>query len=87
MGVNGDCAELVKAAGAGIAFEPENPVSLADAVKKLSLMSKTERNKIAACGKHFYHNKLAFTVGLTRIEQSFHCAINSGSPPGIEQPS
>jgi glycosyltransferase involved in cell wall biosynthesis len=87
VGVNGDCAELVKTAGAGIAFEPENPASLADAVKKLSLMSKTERNKIAACGKQFYHNKLAFTVGVTRIEQTFHSAINSDFPPGIEQPS
>ena len=79
VGVNGDCAELVKKAGAGIAFESENPTSLADAVKRLSLMSKTERNKIADCGKHFYHKELAFAVGVTRIEKTFHRAINSDS--------
>ena len=84
VGVNGDCAELVKVAGAGIAFEPENPTSLADAVKNLALMSKRERNKIAVCGKQFYHNKLAFSVGVTRVEQSFRCAISVSSPSSIE---
>lgn len=85
VGVNGDCAELVKEAGASIAFESENPASLADAVKKLAFMSQNERDKIAACGKHFYHNKLAFAVGLTQIEQSFYSAIKSDFPPDIKQ--
>jgi len=70
---------MVKAAGAGIVFEPENPSSLADAVKKLSLMSKADRNSIAISGKRFYHNELSFVVGITRIEQTFHSALSSDS--------
>jgi len=77
VGVNGECAEMVKEAGAGIAFEPEKPISLVNAVKKLSLMSEADRNNIATNGKNFYHNKLSFAVGVARIEETFQRAINS----------
>ena len=79
VGVDGDCAEMVKNAGAGITFESENPESLADAVKRLSLMSENERNEIAVCGKLFYHSQLAFSVGVTQIESSFYNTVKPES--------
>jgi len=77
VGVSGDCAEMVKTAGAGITFESENPESLADAVRTLSFMSEYERDEIAAHGKRFYNVRLAFATGVTNSEQCFCFARSS----------
>jgi glycosyltransferase involved in cell wall biosynthesis len=76
MGVQGDAAELVKQAGAGILFEPESPESLAKAIMKLITLSKVERDRMGKAGAEYYNAHLSFDVGIAKIEQELEKAIN-----------
>ncbi len=69
MGVRGDAADLVKHAKAGIAFEPENAASLADAVKALTRLDPEERSTMGAAGREFYAQELSLDVGAARFSR------------------
>jgi len=71
IGVRGNAAELVEKAQAGLSCEPDNPASIADAVRKFLTMSKQQRNQMGQNGKNFYQRELAFDIGARRYEKIF----------------
>lgn len=75
MGVRGDATNLVEEAGAGIAFEPESPESLAAAIGELISLSARERAKMGQAGAKYYDNYLSFDVGIGKIEEELQKAI------------
>lgn len=75
-GVKGDAATLVSEAGAGLAFQPQNAQSLADAIRKLCGMSPTELDELGGAGKKYYQDHLAFAAGVTQIEATFRAVRN-----------
>jgi colanic acid biosynthesis glycosyl transferase WcaI len=75
MGVRGDAANLVEEARAGILFLPESPASLATAVKQMMALSADERDRMGANGAKYYDTRLAFDVGIAKIEQELLKAV------------
>jgi glycosyltransferase involved in cell wall biosynthesis len=80
MGVRGDAAGMVAEAGAGLAFEPENPEALAAAVLDLKSRPQAERDAMGASGARYYAERLAMRVGVAAIEQVLERAC-AGSRP------
>lgn len=74
MGVKGDAARLVKAAGAGIVFEPESPAQLADAITELMSLSHEARAEMGRSGARFYREKLSLHVGAARFGEILRAA-------------
>jgi glycosyltransferase involved in cell wall biosynthesis len=64
MGVRGDAAQMVEDAGAGVAFTPENPQALCDALLYLMKLLPEERTKMGENGRAYYQVNLAFDVGV-----------------------
>jgi glycosyltransferase involved in cell wall biosynthesis len=77
MAVRGDAAQLVEAAGAGIACLPENAESIASAVEKLVNLTKEERAKMGKRGAAFYQQELSISVGTQHFERVFTKVCNS----------
>lgn len=71
IGVEGAAAKLIEKADCGLSCIPENPSSIAQAVKKLFNMSKTDLKKMGNAGKKFYNNKLSLRVGAKKFEKIF----------------
>lgn len=71
VAVKGDAADLVVEAKAGIPCEPEHPVSIAAAVKKLHGLSSKEREQMGHNGRAYYERHLAFAVGVKQMEKLF----------------
>lgn len=68
MGVTGDAAAMVEAAGAGLPFTPEDPDALVAAVKAMLNMSAEERAALGRAGAAYYDRELAFDKGVNSIE-------------------
>ncbi|MHC4131439.1 MAG: glycosyltransferase family 4 protein [Planctomycetota bacterium] len=77
MGIRGDARELVEKAKAGLPFEPENPRSLADAVKKFRSMPREQLDQMGDNGKEFYKQNLAFDIAARKYEQVFKSILNN----------
>ena len=73
-GVKGDAARLVDEANAGVAFGPENPESLANAIDKLCAMSPSELSDLGLAGKKYYQAYMAFAAGVDQIENVLRAA-------------
>ncbi len=75
VGVNGEAQEVVKKSGGGLNFEPENPVSLSEAILKLKnnrkLLSQFGRNGIMFVKKYYDRKILA-----QKIEEIIQKHIN-----------
>lgn len=71
MAVNGDAADLLNRAGAGVTCEQENPASIAEAVRLLFRMSPEERAVMALNGRQFYTENLCYAVGSRKLEKLF----------------
>ena len=67
MGVRGDAADLVEEAGAGIAFDPESAIALAEAVKRIRDLPPDARDRMGASGREYYEQQLALNVGVDRF--------------------
>jgi len=70
--VNGDAADLVVKAGAGLAVRAMDPVDLAHAVRKLYAMSPEERKAMGLAGRRYYFQNLAPEVQIKKYEQLFY---------------
>lgn len=68
MGVRGDAAAMVDAAGAGIAFEPEDADALIGAIRTLIAMPPEARNEMGRAGAAYYRDHLDFDRGVARLE-------------------
>jgi glycosyltransferase involved in cell wall biosynthesis len=71
MGVDGDAADLVRAAGCGIVSESGNAQALAEAVLSLMDLSAEDRNRMGESGKNFYREELSLRVGVERFGMHF----------------
>lgn len=84
-GVPGDGADIIREAQAGLVFEPQNPQSLAQAVRQLYAMSPDEREQMARNGRRTYENQFAAPVLVDRYEQLFQRVVSAEEP--LSKPS
>lgn len=71
MAVEGDAADLVKAADCGVIAEPENPESIAEAACALYGMSLADREAMAENSKNYYQSELSLQVGVGKFADVF----------------
>lgn len=76
MAVRGDAANIVKEAESGIFCEPENPSKLADAMVKMSTMSKSELNAMGAKGRDYYIKHLSLDVAFESFNEVFQKVVS-----------
>ena len=67
MAVEGDAADLVQEAQAGLAVQPEDANALYQAVLRLSMLSDEQRAAMARAGKAYYQEQLCLEVGARRF--------------------
>lgn len=77
MGVPGDAADLVERAGAGVAFTPDDPTSLADAVARLRSIPPAARREMGRRGQDYYASYLSLQVGAARFAEVLETAARS----------
>jgi colanic acid biosynthesis glycosyl transferase WcaI len=77
MGLKGDAASLVEEAKAGLACEPENPLSIAEAARKFYAMNQAGRQAMGENGMRFYDSKLSFSIAVDRFEKIFEAAVRT----------
>ena len=70
-GIEGNAAQLIERAGAGLTFESEDPESLAGAIQRMAELSKEERVEMGLSGRRFYESEMAFEIGYQRIVRLF----------------
>lgn len=63
LAVQGDAARMVEDSGGGIVVEPSNPEALADAIRELSYLSRSEREDLGRKGRAYYERELSMDVG------------------------
>ncbi|GAA5503404.1 hypothetical protein Dxin01_03161 [Deinococcus xinjiangensis] len=80
MGVRGDAAEMVKTAGAGIAFEPQNPEALARAVQEMLALTPAQRQSMGAAGREYYFAELSLAAGAQHFAQIFEQVARQHRP-------
>lgn len=76
VSVNGDAADMVLEAKAGIAAKAMNAPELARAVRKLYNMSSVERKIMGESGRNYYLNNLSPNVQIIRYEKLFQQIID-----------
>ncbi|WP_428031348.1 glycosyltransferase family 4 protein [Ancylobacter sp.] len=75
MGVAGDAADMIRAAGAGLAVPPEDAGALAAAVLQLAALEPAERREMGARGRAYYEKELAFEKGTRAFAEVLRAAI------------
>jgi len=71
MAMEGDAADLVEEAAAGVKCDSDNPVALAETVTKLSKTEKEKLRVLGVNGKKFYQEKLSIDCGVDSFESIF----------------
>jgi glycosyltransferase involved in cell wall biosynthesis len=69
MAVDGDAAELVREAGAGVCIRPSDPEALARAVFELSALPPAALTGMGTSGRAFYADHLSLSAGVDRLER------------------
>jgi lipopolysaccharide/colanic/teichoic acid biosynthesis glycosyltransferase/glycosyltransferase involved in cell wall biosynthesis len=75
MAVLGDAADLVRRSRAGVLCEPDNPQSIADAVKELVGSGPECLAEMGNNGRAFYDCELSLARGVERFEGVFMAAV------------
>lgn len=75
VAVGGDTNDLVTKAKAGLACEPENAESIANAVKKFHEMPQSKLDAMGANGKEFYNQELSFAIAVEKYEKIFESVV------------
>ena len=71
MGVRGDAANLVSKANCGICVEPQNPASLAEAAKRLMLLTTADLKSLGENSRSFYDEHLSVKIGVDSFSRVF----------------
>ena len=74
MGVRGDAARLVAAAGAGFSFEPQSASSLVAAIGRMLALSEVERQALGMAGQRYYREHLSLSQGAAAFVEVFERA-------------
>jgi glycosyltransferase involved in cell wall biosynthesis len=77
VGVRGDAADLVRAAGAGMDCQPENPESISEAVEMLFRMPRALLDEMGDNGRRYYQKELSLFAGVSRFEEVFQAAVTN----------
>ena len=82
MGVCGDAADLVKRSQAGVLCEPDNPQSIADAVKELVSAGPERLTEMGHNGRAFYDRELSLAISVEKFIDVFKEVVDSapGNP-------
>jgi colanic acid biosynthesis glycosyl transferase WcaI len=75
MAMQGDAAELVQQAGAGLFCPPQNPQALAAAVAELVAMPAAAREKMGRNGALFYAENLAMDIGVIKFAERMQLMV------------
>ncbi|OIN03901.1 glycosyltransferase WbuB [Shewanella algae] len=67
MGVDGDAAQLIKTAQAGVSCKANSAESLANAVEQLVALNDDERQQMAKNAHDFYHKHLSLAHGVKKF--------------------
>ncbi|MGI2209582.1 glycosyltransferase family 4 protein [Shewanella baltica] len=67
MGVDGDAAQLIKDAKAGVCCKANSAESLATAIHQLSVLSGEERGQMALNARDFYYKNLSLIRGVRKF--------------------
>lgn len=79
MGVEGDAADMVAQADAGVAFEPESPEALARAAEHLAVLGPEALAQMGARGRAFYREQLSLEVGVAQFGAIFRRLGEAGA--------
>ena len=77
MGVQGDASNIISDANCGICIKSQDANSLAEAVKKLMLLSKTEIEPLGKNGSSYYHANLSNKIGINSFIKLFKKIIRN----------
>lgn len=81
--VLGDLAELCALAGVGITATPEDPESLANAIRAAAQLSAEQRLTMEERCRHFYAQKLSPHRGIASVRTVLQKAAGSGKKEGL----
>jgi glycosyltransferase involved in cell wall biosynthesis len=76
MAVDGEAADLVHDAHAGIICSPEDPPGIASAVRALFQLSAGERQAMGINGQRYYREHMSFEIGLNRVRNVYRSALH-----------
>lgn len=79
MAMRGNAADLVRAAGAGVVCEPDNPQEMMNAIKLLFEMPAGEFRKKGESGHNYYMNNLSLKEGTKKFERLFAWMIDDSA--------
>ena len=71
MAVDGDAADVIRSAGAGLSCKMESPENLATAVETLSKLRPEVLEEMGERGRSFYYREMSMAVGAGRFEALF----------------
>jgi colanic acid biosynthesis glycosyl transferase WcaI len=71
MGVEGDAANMVRDAGAGVYAQPGNAKSIAAAMIGMATETKMALNEMGKAGQRYYQSELSIAVGVKQFENYF----------------
>lgn len=77
LAVDGDAADIVKDAGCGLTVPPQDPEALAQAILKLSEISREELDRMGKLGYEYYRRDLSFDLGVQAFVRVFNQAISA----------
>ncbi|HNT74561.1 MAG TPA: glycosyltransferase family 4 protein [Anaerolineae bacterium] len=69
MALEGDAADLVRQAGAGLLCPSQDPVALAETVAKLAALTTEQREWMGQSGAEYYAQNLSMAAGVARFER------------------
>ncbi|MDM2849881.1 glycosyltransferase family 4 protein [Citrobacter sp. Cpo074] len=75
MAVDGDAAELVRNASAGIICSSDDPNSISSGIEKLTLLSTNELKEMGDNGAQYYYSKLSLHEGVKKFVTIFKKVI------------
>ncbi len=79
VGVEGNAAELVTKAQAGITCRPEDPDGIAEAVCQLISMPTEKLREFGKNGRKFYEQELSMAIGARKFDKIFAAIANKSA--------
>lgn len=79
MGVQGDAADLVTRAGAGVLCKPGDALDIAAGIQRLYALSEDARRRMGDAGAAFYKKELSMERGVEKFEAVFEAVGVSGA--------
>jgi len=79
MAVNGDAADIVRKADAGVTCTPEDDVELARAMITLAETGQDELEAMGRRGRRFYLDEMALDIGGRQMDRLLHEVVRNGT--------